>query len=151
MVLTGTGTNYGERVVNASMTGESQVTVNAGNFNGLLVQFADSYNTLYRTVPIPGQLAIDMNWGNVRSIGFALSLSNASGVDGTISFKSTSSIPFNIRGAFMHDTEIPALPESSTPLSIKAHIGNVSIELMCNSLLRRFLRSRLLMKSTQML
>jgi hypothetical protein len=129
LIVTATGQNYGEKVANASLSGEGSYTITTKGLEGDLVQLTDGYHQMYDRVPIPDTLSIELQWGNVGSRGFVVVLSDPSSVSASLDFTSlfNANQPLNIRGCYEYDTEIPQLPNPTSPLRITPHTGKFSL------------------------
>eukprot|EP00118_Oscarella_pearsei_P024466 m.306131 g.306131 ORF g.306131 m.306131 type:complete len:541 (+) comp40990_c0_seq1:131-1753(+) len=125
LILTTTGSNYGESSSDPSTTGEGSFTFHANGLVGDLVKFADGYHRLFQSTPLNSGLKMNVQWGNVGSHGVIFKLNQPDSMSGSISFSGLSgSAPwFNLRGCNMHDTELTSLP--TTPLTIKPYTGKI--------------------------
>ena len=134
-IVTATGQNYGEEVVNASMSGEGQYTLRTSGLQGELVQLTDGYHQMYDRIAIPDSFSTNLQWGNVGSHGYIFVLSDPSSLDATLDFTRVagSQQPLNIRGCYQYDTEITDLPSLDLPLTITPYSGKVCLRVRAHT------------------
>jgi hypothetical protein len=131
-IVTVTGQNYGEKLSissNASLVGEGQYTLTSTGVEGDFIQMTDGYSQVHDRIPIPGNLSVKLEWGNVGSRGFIFTLRDPDSLNATFDFKSLSGAmhPLNIRGSHGYDIEISKLPSPDNPLRVSPYNGEVSV------------------------